>query len=316
MAACHCEFGTYGIIEVRCKPLGGGEVPPEQPQQLVNAANALTTPTYDGSGQVIHPDIYDAGAGNTWNGYRYWLAITPFFHGDDDYENPSILASTDGNTWVVPAGLTNPIEAFPTGDGNYNSDPEIVVVSGTMYLYYRQTLGTSCTVYYRTSTDGVTWSDRTAVLTGSHIQFVSPTIIHNGSEYRMYFGDQTTGYTLKYRTSAAITGPWANETTCTYTIPGGSNFYHFNACFDDGTYRMFVTAETIDRKNPLYFATSSDGLAWTAQEAPLLRPGVSGKWDDAELYRTAAIRTATGYDIWYSGQHAGQWHIGRTSMTI
>ena len=77
--------------------------------------------TYDGSGVTVHPAVLNLG--NVWNGYQYWLAITPYPKGNDDYENPSIYASNDGISWVVPAGLTNPIEPFPGGINNYNADP-------------------------------------------------------------------------------------------------------------------------------------------------------------------------------------------------
>ena len=56
-----------------------------------NADNPCTTPTYDGSGQGMHPSVYDAGAGETWNGHRYWMAMTPYPNNDSTKENPSIL---------------------------------------------------------------------------------------------------------------------------------------------------------------------------------------------------------------------------------
>jgi hypothetical protein len=46
-----------------------------------NASAPLTIPTYDASGQAIHPDVIDFGSGNTWNGYRYWMAMTPYTGG-------------------------------------------------------------------------------------------------------------------------------------------------------------------------------------------------------------------------------------------
>ena len=98
-----------------------------------NTHTPLTTPTYDASGEATHPGVYDAGTGQTWNGYRYWMVMTPYPNSDATKENPSILASADGTTWVVPAGLTNPI-ASP--NPVQCSDPDIVVVSGTMSVSY------------------------------------------------------------------------------------------------------------------------------------------------------------------------------------
>jgi hypothetical protein len=53
----------------------------------------LNIPTYDGSGQAVHPDIYYNA--NGWNGYYYWMAMTPYPNGDAAYENPSIIVSND-----------------------------------------------------------------------------------------------------------------------------------------------------------------------------------------------------------------------------
>ncbi len=37
------------------------------------------------------------------------MGFTPYPNTNDQYENPSIVASNDGVNWVVPTGLVNPI---------------------------------------------------------------------------------------------------------------------------------------------------------------------------------------------------------------
>ena len=64
----------------------------------------LNIPTYDGSGQAVHPDVYYNA--NGWNGYRYWMAMTPYPNGNAAYENPSIVVSNDNLNWIVPPGLS------------------------------------------------------------------------------------------------------------------------------------------------------------------------------------------------------------------
>ena len=78
---------------------------------LTNASTPQTTPTYDGSGQVVHPGIVYFPGG--WNGYQYWLVVTPYPGGNAAFENPSILVSQDGVTWIQPPGITNPIAGPP-----------------------------------------------------------------------------------------------------------------------------------------------------------------------------------------------------------
>ena len=54
----------------------------------LNASTPLTTPTYDGSGETVHPAVIDAIAatGSIWNGHRYWMAVTPYPSTNDDFE--------------------------------------------------------------------------------------------------------------------------------------------------------------------------------------------------------------------------------------
>lgn len=44
-----------------------------------------------------------------WNGYRYWMAYTPYPYANGSEENPSICASNDMLYWETPEGLANPI---------------------------------------------------------------------------------------------------------------------------------------------------------------------------------------------------------------
>jgi hypothetical protein len=92
------------------------------PTGLINADQNLNIPTYDGSGQNVHPSlVYFEEPFNSW---KYWMAITPYADSNEDLENPSIVVSNDGNTWQVPEGLTNPIIPHPGGQ-EFNSDPTL-----------------------------------------------------------------------------------------------------------------------------------------------------------------------------------------------
>jgi len=66
----------------------------------------LFIPTYDGSGQAVHPDIL------YWKD-QYWMTCTPYPYGVDTYENPCIYTSKDNYNWQVPDGCINPL-AYPS----------------------------------------------------------------------------------------------------------------------------------------------------------------------------------------------------------
>ena len=72
-------------------------------QPLANAPSPQVTPTYDGSGEAVHPDVVLFA--NGWRGWEYWLVMTPYPSDDTGKENPSILVSHDGASWQEPIVL-------------------------------------------------------------------------------------------------------------------------------------------------------------------------------------------------------------------
>ena len=130
-------------------------------QDLTNTMKPLQISTYDGSGQLTHPDVIYTE--NEWNNYRYWLVFTPYPNGNNKMENPSLRSSTDGIRWVKPfPDLPDPVVPPPADviAGGFNSDPDIVLAGSKMYLFYRQTSATRITmVYFKTSLDAVHWSE-------------------------------------------------------------------------------------------------------------------------------------------------------------
>lgn len=110
-----------------------------------NAKHHLVTPTYEFSGQAMHPSVIDFkiefGLDN-WGGYRYWLAFTPYPNSEYLFENPGLLVSQDGIHWDVPPGIHNPVAPKPISFvlDNYNSDPELVFDpdDNALLLYWRE----------------------------------------------------------------------------------------------------------------------------------------------------------------------------------
>ena len=96
----------------------------------------LDIPTYEHSGQAVHPDVVRFAV--AWQGWEYWMAMTPFPKGKEAFENPSILVSHDGLRWQVPTGLSNPLAQTPERKG-YNSDPDLSydAVNDRLVLIYR-----------------------------------------------------------------------------------------------------------------------------------------------------------------------------------
>ena len=164
-------------------------MPERTPFVLRNAKEFLVTPTYDGSGVAVHPDVvYFEKA---WHGYKYWLVFTPYpgghaYHGNP-YENPCILAGNNGSDWEVPPGLANPLVAAPPGACptreipppptsapgrfSHNCDPDMVYNDDTdeLWVYYLEgieSLGDEATATLKllTSKNGMEWSEPQALM--------------------------------------------------------------------------------------------------------------------------------------------------------
>lgn len=111
--------------------------------------------------QVTHPDVVVLD--EAWNGYRYWAVYTPNVMVTSAYENPSIVASNDGVTWVEPEGISNPIEPQPVSTRYHNCDADMIYnpEMNAMMAYWNwaddQAGGVGAEVRLRISYDGIHW---------------------------------------------------------------------------------------------------------------------------------------------------------------
>lgn len=289
-----------------------------------NAAAPLTTPTYDGSGQTVHPDVVDLGAGGAWHGYRYWMAVTPYPAGNDAYENPSILASNDGTTWAVPAGVANPIVAAPADYvqfSKHNADPDLTLDGAdVMHLVYVHVDGATSRVKHTSSGDG--WATHSAVVelfSSSTVTILAPAVVFDGSGWSMWVVDAATSPNryLRY-TAPAITGPWTGPTVCPVSgVPAGRELWHVDVILDpsDGTLHALATltdlnGNGVNTRNHL--ARSADGLDWTVGDVVL--PIATGGFDNSLSYRGTIVLGGGVYECWYSGQSGTAWRVGRTTI--
>ena len=292
-----------------------------------NAASALTIPTYDGSGEVVHPSIVYAAAG--WNGYKYWMAMTPYPASNNDYENPSIVASNDGETWVVPAGLTNPIDPFP-GGSSFNADPDLLLgQDNKLYCYWQFTDDANDwkkTIYVSSSSDGVNWSPKQAIIANIPANgTASHSVLYNEETtlYEMYQrgSHDVEPYPLLKRTCATPDGAWSDATECVlFGTPAATDLWHLSVRRVAGEYIGFWTscvAGETGTNGKLWVARSVDGISWQWDSNPCLESSVAG-WDNKQIYRSTAIQLdALHWDCWYSAQSMiNAWGVGRTTIAM
>lgn len=279
---------------------------------LSNNVTHLTIETYDGGNQPVHPSVYYNASG--WNGYEYWMAMTPYTNSDASIENPSIMVSHDGISWVEPDGVTNPIVNAPANPSSHNSDPDLVYLSDTnsLRMYYLNGVN----VAYVESSDGISWTS--PVDTNVSVKNLSPSIVRKSpSEWYMYTVNST-ATPLKAQVRTSSNGrDWSEPVDITGLVAFG--MWHIDCTYIPSLDEFWlIPVSTGVYGSNLYFARSSDGITFDLSPALLMTGNLTeGAWDEC-LYRSCILYddTTEVVKIWYSARDtyesgaAANWHIG------
>lgn len=219
-----------------------------------------------GNNQPTHPSVYTFDT--SWNGYKYWMAYSPYPNGNGEEENPCIAVSNDLYYWETPGTLANPIADNEETGCDELKDPHILYRKDLdrIEVWYlgrlSQRLGGSeddhLLLLRKYSFDGVTWSDYEIM---TEIDYLSPSIIWDREKYQMW----AIGYDL-YGTSGTISYQeskdgynWTNKTLCSINGENtGISIWHGSVTEYNGTYYMCF----IDNKGKqkIFCCTSYDGI--------------------------------------------------------
>lgn len=153
----------------------------------------------------------------------------------------------------------------------------------------------------------------------------SPMLVFEENEYKMwYVGNNGGGWRIGYASSKNGINDWNKPVNNpvidikSEVVDGWQEFdTHEPFVLYDQTkgYQMWYTSVGTNwRAGPdrfrLRYATSEDGINWNEKNWVL--KGTLGKWDSGGIYRGhSIIKTATGYQMWYSGTGWDwNWKIG------
>lgn len=248
------------------------------------------------------------------------MAFTPYPNTDPQEENPSVVASADGETWVEPAGISNPLAPSPSGSG-YNSDTDLVIEGGTAYLFWRayDDGPENERIKLITSTDGVTWTSPVELITTTPAEqrLASPAVVFDGTTWHMWGVDIVPSpNVVKHYTASAPDGPWTyDQIVSGLSYPYGREAWHLDVIRDAaGVFWMLLNDCTLDTSGGsgnLLLARSEDGLTWTMRGEVI--DGLAGKWDSAIYRSTGQFKADGSMDLWYSGR-SSTWFIGRSTI--
>ncbi|HXF51870.1 MAG TPA: hypothetical protein VNM43_09335 [Dehalococcoidia bacterium] len=308
--------GLLGLAAVACggRPRAAEPDPATSLPPLPNASRYLDIPTYDGSGQPMHPDVVYFPRG--WRGYRYWMAMTPYPYDSDTREDPSVVASNDGLHWEVPPGLTNPLVPTPACD--HNSDPDLVYdpdADALLLFFTQQQRRSRCgavnenRLLLMRSSDGVHWTAPRVVLRwnlDTSPLYLSPAVVYRDGTFHLWLASQTAG--VAHATSADGVQWSPLEPVSIDALP-----WHLDVEYVSELSRFWMLfVDSPSAGSRLKLATSDDGVQWAVREQPLLEPGRG--WDADRIYRaTFVYEEGPRLRVWYSARsRGGQWHTGYT----
>lgn len=272
----------------------------------------LSLTTYDGSGQVVHPDVIFLP--HSWDGgtARLAMAITPYPYGDAHQENPSIFVSESGLDWKLPTAAANPV-VWPTKPGAYLSDPALVFDPSAhqLWMYYREVVDSDNVVRFTTTSDGVSWSAPLELVRVPSHGLVSPTVVRRAAnDWMMWSIDggragcsDSTAYVDVRRSDDGI--DWGPPTRVVLNQPGGYP-WHIDVKWVGALQQYWAL---YNLKSPgscvtpaVYLATSADGVQWTTYRNPVLQRGVIPELSDV-VYRSSFIYTKSDdmVTLYFSG---------------
>ncbi len=267
----------------------------------------LSIPTYDGSGQVVHPDYVHTPDGVF--AAPHHLAITPYPFNNPALENPSHFIGMRRDEWGLEPGAPNPIARPTIG---YLSDPDMLYVpeSRELWLYYRHVPGDNFILLTR-STDGIRWSAPVPVVQRPAHEVVSQSVIRRGpGDWWMYSvnagerGCASPSTTIEVRRS--MDGISWSEAEPLGLADKDLFAWHLEVQWIPSR-NEFWALYNVKRNGgcatpALFMATSPDGYTWTELPSPVLIRGRIPELADI-VYRSTLDYdpSSDAITFWYSG---------------
>ncbi len=272
-------------------------------------------PTYEKSGQIVHPDILVQE-----DLPKYILAFTPYQNTNDKFENPSITVSYDGLHFHEEKEGLNPLVPAPTKD--HNDDPDLTFHNGVYQMLYLETVRPDYqNLMLLTSSDRVNWKKEILhheALNGRKNDgfMLSPALVYNSDGCFLFAvkKDLSNGNSI-----FAIRGTELKslnfENKIELSLNGISEKYqpwHVDVFKDDkNSYIMLLCMVTpySQRKKEyaLYVGTSKNLFDWEFKNAPVL----------TNAYRsTGFVKNKVLYIYFSSNVYADVWKTGlyKTSL--
>lgn len=306
-------------------------IDPTQVSGPVGQRQALPSHLSALGGQTTHPSVVHVPGG--WNGYEYWGAHTPYRNGNDGDEDPNVVASHDGNAWVIPAGLVNPIDDQPGSPVANSSDVDLRMgPDGEMFVFWRTFVasdtGAEEKLFYSTSTDGRTWSPKVLFRSSDRTvsRLLSPSLVWEDGRWVMWAVEAVSSPYRIVRVEGGATpeAGWGTPVVIDMgPMQAGKVPWHLFVTHTDDGYLALLTdtdTGTTGFNDDILFCVSADGFTFTNSAGPVIPRFQAGQ--HSSLYRATmvpeSIEGVPGWRVWYSAYLLGTpriWNVYRTWIT-
>ena len=309
-----------GCHEAPARP----ETPPPPPPPSPQYGADIYVPTYDGSGETVHPDFAEAPEWWPDAGQRF-LAITPYPGGNQAMENPSLFQG-QFDKWRLPKNGSNPVRYPRSG---HLSDPDLVFNPDAhqLWLYYRQVTDSLNVIKVLRSDNGTYWPEPAIVTQGPNHTIVSPTVVRRAAgDWLMWAVNAGGGCSNAITTVELRRSPdgleWSEPETVELPLPpSGLTPWHLEVQWIPALEEFWAVFNGKDSHGcgtkAVYLSTSPDGVHWITRPDPLL---VAGR---IPVLKDIVYRTTFRYDaatdsvtFWYSGatRNARDQMVWRTAV--
>lgn len=282
------------------------------PPSSSNSECVLQIKNYLGNTQNIHPKVLYFT--NGWQGYRFWMAYTPYPNGETAAENPCIAVSNDGIHWSEPHGLNNPL-ANARREG-YNSDTHLVYdeAADRLECWWREydIKKNRDQICRRTSSDGVNWNSREVILPYNETYKcrLSPAVWIESDYYNMVYslGNRLMFIKAPYRGEDLH---WSSPVEIPVDWKGLNAWHHDLIVGPDGNWELVVCAFMAGGNNntaDLYYVEISPDFNNVSGPDLILRRGKDpDDFDSRSIYRSSIVRVEDEIYLYYSSIDEN-WH--------
>lgn len=278
-------------------------------------SNQIILETNIGNNQGFHPKVISFP--NLWNGYKYWIAYTPYPNANCEKENPTINASNDLINWKNPKDCHNPLD-IPKNPGinHYNSDTHLLYNQETkkleIFWRYVNIENNNVIIYKKTSKNGIKWSKKLIFLISKNRlekDYMSPSIIYENKIYKIWYINKNKIYYIEKNGKIL-----SNPRMLNIYYKSKYNAWHFDLIYNkDKKLYELISCIYINEKNyrkmPLYYTSSKDNIIWDKPFIIMKPSNKEKKWDSEGLYRSSLLYEKGNYYLFYSG-HDKFYNVG------